>query len=268
MKRNHTILHKVLSVALVGLSLVSCAIKENRTNCPCWLNVDVKESLYLGPEMALAVFKSYSGTAFNDYINIGDYPEYYSHELTKGEYVVSAYVGQNQALRKDETKLIIPLGSQSDSLWISRDEVECVGESAYSKVQLHRQFARVFVKIEGADRADYPYTLVVKSNVEGIDIKSLRPLKGEFMCEPLLGSEGTTVFTLPRLFSDSPLTLKLLEGDEVVQTIDLAEMLVSAGYSWLKTDLDDIQVTIDYAEARITIKVRDWRETIDISERI
>lgn len=252
---------------LAGVLLNSCSIKEARTDCPCWLDMDITETLDLGHKIVLSAFGAGAEPEFADTVATALYPDYYERKVRKGKYVTSAFLGSVYSIRSGNI-LSFPAGSQADSLWAYRGEVDCTGESAFDRVVLHRQFAKVHIKIEEGYRKDYPYAFVVKSNVNGIDLLTLNPARGEYRFAPKLSAEGVAAFNLPRLFPDSPIAMEIYNGRELVTTIPLDEIIRTGGYNWLAEDLEDIWIGVDYSRSEFRVSVRDWRDNVELTPSI
>jgi hypothetical protein len=69
------------------------------------------------------------------------------------------------------------------------------------------------------------------------------------------------MFCLPRQEEDGgALRLLLLDGEEVVDELPLASWISQMGYSWLRKDLEDIYIGVDYAKAEVSISIQGWDE--------
>ena len=54
------------------------------------------------------------------------------------------------------------------------------------------------------------------------------------------------------------LRLLVYEEGEVIETIPLAEWIARMGDNWLKKDLEDIYIGVDYAKAEVSISIKGW----------
>ena len=126
---------------------------------------------------------------------------------------------------------------------------------------LRKQFARVFMSVESPEGHSYPYRFIVRSNVSGMDMRDLSPVSGEFRKELKLDKDNICMFCLPRQEEDGrALRLLLLDGEEVVDELPLASWISQMGYSWLRKDLEDIYIGVDYAKAEVSISIQGWDE--------
>ena len=98
-------------LALAGT--FSCSVKEDRTPCPCYLQVS-----FTDPETAGPVLLQGRGEAvtFREQIRAEDCRPYWSHPVDKGRLTVSACKGILYSA-VDGNKVMIPEGRQADSLY-------------------------------------------------------------------------------------------------------------------------------------------------------
>ena len=69
------------------------------------------------------------------------------------------------------------------------------------------------------------------------------------------------MFCIPRQKEDGgQLRILIYDKGEVIETIPLAQWINKMGYNWIKKDLDDIDIGVDYAKAEVSITVQGWDE--------
>ena len=257
---------KTLIILAALLSLAACSIKEDRTPCPCWLSIDFTKV----PQQNVNVAAWGDSELFSERIAVKDYLEAESYEKTvpKG-YVYTSVVSGERDMQRSGARLTIPLGHDADSIYAHAASVECLGEFAKDTAQLHKQFARVFVSVEIPQGHDYPYTFSACSNVCGMDMRDLSPIEGEFRYDLTIGEDNICMFCLPRQKEDgSELRLLIHDKGEVIETIPIAEWIDKMGYNWLKKDLEDIYIGVDYAKAEVSITIKGWDEGISFKVEI
>ena len=108
-------------MGILGLvALVSCSVKEDRGDCPCYLTVDA--------ERAVSVDGWFGARSlFN--VNGG----FVDRQVPRGIVDIVASHG----------RFSVPEGQQMDSLFARRISVDTDGESAYARVTLCKNFARI-----------------------------------------------------------------------------------------------------------------------------
>ena len=238
--------------------MAACSIKEDRTPCPCWLSIDFTKVSQKNVNVAAWG----DAELFSERIAVKDYLELESYEKTvpKG-YVHTSVVSGERDMVRSGAHLNIPLGHDADSIFAHAASVECLGEFAKDTAELHKQFARVFMTVEIPEGHEYPYTFRVCSDVCGMDMRDLSPVEGEFRHDLRLGEGNISMFCIPRQKEDGgQLRILIYDKGEVIETIPLAQWINKMGYNWIKKDLDDIYIGVDYAKAEVSITVQGWDE--------
>ena len=244
----------ILAAVLIGAA--SCSIKEDRTPCPCWLTIDFSRC---SPK-SVTVAAWNDSEIFSERVVPQDYTESEIYEKTvpKG-YVSTSVISGERQMQRSGVHLTIPLGHDADSIYAHAANVECFGEFAKDTAVLHKQFARVFMNVEIPLGHEYPYTFTAVSDICGMNMRDLSPIEGQFRVDLKLGQDNICMFCLPRQKEDGgTLALEIHEGSNVIETIPLAEWIKKMGYNWLKKDLEDIYIGVDYAKAEVSISVNGW----------
>lgn len=243
-------------MAAALMSAAACSVKEDRFPCPCWLSIDFGSC----SARTVSVAAWNDTHIFSERIAVKDYSEdnIYEKTVPKG-YVSTSVIAGERDMERAGTRLSIPLGHDADSIWAHAASVECLGEFARDTAFLHKQFARVFMKVEVPLSGQYPYSFTVTSDVCGMDMRDLMPVEGAFKVELVLDEQNTCMFCLPRQKEDGgDLKLLIQERGQVIETIPLAAWISSMGYSWVQKDLEDIYIGVDYAKAEVSISVNGW----------
>ena len=223
-------------MGILGLvALVSCSIKEDRSDCPCYLTVDA--------ERAVSV-DGWFGTRslFNV---IGGFVD---RQVPRGIVDIVASHG----------RFSVPEGQQMDSLFARRIPVDTDGESAYARVTLCKNFATIELDFKDEDDGRTVYDLLATGTVSGADARTLEPVKGPFSCvpEPVTDGRGYA-FRVPRQ-KDESLRLELSNNGSPVETIDLGYLIAKTGFDWKAESLGDIAILCDLPAHTFTITVKDW----------
>lgn len=249
--------HKRLLILLILSTLASCSIKEERGECPCWLDIVVSGCRERARNVTVSTWNP--EMLFSEGIDVEDYPDYYERTVPKGFVNVSVYAGQkNQTLSGEN--LVIPDGKECDSLWVHRSLVDCSGEFASDTATLHKQFATIFLKIDNlAPGEEYPYELVIRSGFDGLRLTDCTPHAGVWALPLRRLPDGTYSFRVPRQ-GDGTLSLDLLLDGEKIDEYPIGEHILRAGYSWFSEDLEDIRIGMDYGRSEIHISVESWEE--------
>ena len=251
----------IILVVLLPL-LASCSVKEDRDECPCWLQIDLSTCSHFADRVSLKGWTSAS-PVFGVQVLSEDFSSAHEEEVPRTMVSYCATSGLD-ASRNSGMSVVIPEGEQSDRLYAYRADVQAYGETAYDKVSLHKQYAAVAVKIgDGGNGC----SVHVRSRWNGLDLVSLKPLAGAFEFTPELTEEKVWYFRLPRQGDDS-LVMEITDRSGNTYPYDLGDEIRRTGYDWSAVDLDDIMLGVDYASGKLTIEVIPWEEGLVYDEII
>jgi len=227
-----------IMMGILGLvALVSCSIKEDRSDAACWITVTADKS------MSLSAWFGSQRILDNHQGGLED------HMVPRGIVDLVASVGD----------FTVSEGQQMNELFAQLIPLDTDGEFAYAGVELKKQFATVYLDFEEEDDGRASYDLEVAGTVSGADIHTLKPVEGVFRCtpEPLADENRGYALRVPRQ-KDESLTLRLLDQGEIVDTIPLGELIRKAGFDWTKESLGDVSILCDLPAHSFTITVMEW----------
>ena len=249
---------------LAGLVLTACSVKEDRTDCPCTLEVEFLHRELIRDPLTLVGYST-DAMVFDDNVTTADYPDVYRRSVPRGMLFFGAVQGFVNN-RHEGHQVVIPRGQECDSLYACHDYVDCTGEIAHTAVDLHKQFATVTLMITNTDFVPADYSFVIESGTSGIDILTCQGVAGYFTLLPTVDADHGMRFRLPRQCDDS-LVLKVTHssGDNV--TFPLGRYIHGIGYDWDALDLQDIFITLDIARGEVRVGVARWEE-VDDAENI
>lgn len=232
-------------MGILGLvALVSCSIKEDRSDCPCWLTVEADNTVSVN---------GWFGTRSLFKVNGG----FIDKKVPRGLVDVVANIGSFSA----------PEGQQMDSLFARRIPVDTDGESAYARVTLCKNFATIELDFKDEDDGRTDYDLLATGTISGVDVRSLNPVEGPFSFIPEPKTDGRGyAFRVPRQ-KDESLRLELSYNGSPVETIDLGYLIAKTGFDWKAESLGDIAILCDLPAHTFTITVKEWEGpvTFDIT---
>jgi len=253
------IVNCTIVVPLVILCLASCSVKEDRRVCPCILEVGFYDRESIEDPVLLVGWSS--DELFDVKVNIEDYPDIYSRKTPRTMLSFGAVKGVVHC-RRDGHTLMIPQGYECDSIYSYCDYIDCTGETAHTKVLLHKQFSTVYLGVTNPDFNPAEYSFFVSSNSCGIDLLTCDAKEGEFSCIPACFGDKRYSYRIPRQSDDSmTLTVTHKSGDDVV--FPLGSLIKSIGYDWKSLDLQDIYITLDIARGRVGVGVAGWESVED-----
>ncbi len=245
-----------LTYFLIGVAAFSsCSVKEDRTSCPCIVTLDA--------------------SAFE-----GDYQRAYSQlitqtqdlrdtlDLSMGETscewlaqkgVMTSYVYAGLVESTEHEGIVsIPLGHQADPLRGYCRRFECYEEELTVVAKVNRQGALVNFEIKDVEDGMYQYNLEVVSDVSGIDLRTMYPVKGEFRCSLPLDGNARGSFLMPRQLPESKPFINVYLQDTLIDTLPLHEWIQAVGYDWTQEDLPDINISVDQGQLQVHVSVEGW----------
>ena len=223
-------------MGILGLvALVSCSVKEERSDCPCYLTVDAERTVSVDGWFG-------ARSLFN--VNGG----FVDRQVPRGIVDIVASHG----------RFSVPEGQQMDSLFARRIPVDTDGESAYARVTLCKNFATIELDFKDEDDGRTDYDLLATGTISGVDVRSLNPVEGSFSFVPEPNTDGRGyAFRVPRQ-KDETLKLLLSKDGNIVETIDLGHLVAKTGFDWKAESLGDIAILCDLPAHTFTITVKDW----------
>ena len=257
MTMTRNIYNRIAIILTAAMAAASCSVKEDRTPCPCWLDIDITSCAEHAREVTLA---GWNGTrVFFEKVAVADYPDVYETTVTKGMVTSTAFCGLHESTLEG-SRILIPEGKQADQIRAHAALVDCTGESARDKVELCRQYATVYLSMKGEEDVPNPYDIEIVTDICGIDITSLSPVEGSFRFAPQSDGDGVWIFRLPRLKEETPVTARMLLEGSLVDELPLDSWIRQTGYSWLEKDLKEIYIGVDYAAGKVSVTVQGWEE--------
>ncbi len=239
---------RIVTLGILGLAvLVSCSVKEDRTDCPCWLTVRASYpnevvSAWYGNH---ALFEGLMG-------------EQIDRQVPRGTVEIVASRGS----------FTVPSGQQMDELFATTLQVDTQCEEVEAIPFLNKQFARIYFVFKDAEDGRLDIKLEAVGHYRGADKRTLEPLEGGFSCTPEENPDGGYVFRAPRQ-KDASLILNRwsADGDEL-PTIPLGQIIQKAGFDWTEESLGDIQIMADIPASTFQITVMDWQGPITMTVTI
>lgn len=282
----HSSIPRFLAAVLVFVSILSCSVKEDRDSCPCILRFDLSEAFKDSDGSLTMVIKGPDGFVCCD-------------TLRAGEKLAEGYSAGNDSIytvlvpRKELTvDFYTPFGVMKNPLEGYRPEKICApvwhwseiltaeGEMVERKVRPHKDYCRLTVSLVGNPGVALPYELLFVSNIdgylpggklsEGIFVERVTP--GVFgqpsaMTDRLSASGCRCSVNLLRQ-KDSSLMMEVVpEGQAAVslRSFAIGEYLVAAGYDWTAVDLEDVDITLDFAATNILVTTDKWTRRLEFS---
>lgn len=254
----------IFSVATLG----GC-IKENRCDCPCYLMLDFSavdgekfDSLSIG-------VVGRDGFLYESSLARERFGDTFVIEVPRGKVDLCVVACEKDSgmecgegvSRADLTRIVsasglnIPEGSQCPPLHMYTSSLDTSDDSIRDTVILHKNYCLLSIEMVSKDSPS-PFSVGIRGQVSGYAPDgSLIP--GVFAVDNELSQSGRCSVRVPRQ-SDASLSLQVLDSEDIVREFALGEYIVKSGFDWTALDLEDLDVTVDFALARVAVVVREW----------
>lgn len=251
-----------LSMTVLLAALCSCSVKEDRSDCPCYLEIDCTGLAV----PAITVEGWTQRRVFGDQIRNNEFGQFHEYLVPRGQLWLCA-IGDTGHLARDGSSFRIPEGRQMDSLFARSVLIDTQRETAAEHLRFCKQFTTVTLAFKGTEDGRDGYEIRVTGNVDGIQSPTLEPVAGPFRCVAEPDPEGGFRFRAPRQ-KDNTLEAAIYSGGGYVESIPLGELVAQAGFDWSKEDLGDIRILADLPAHTFTITVMDWLGPVSMTVTI
>lgn len=272
-----TLIANAFAAVSVFFLTCGCSVKEGRDGCPCYLYFPESSFDGGGYEGDILLSLYGEGADFRDSYTCSQLTDPSTFiAVPRGMVTVSGIGGLRSNAASDGggmsvegNVLRIRQGRDCDPIYAFRSNVDARGETAPVPVLLRKEYASLTISLKDVSGSGFPYRMRLESDVAGIDLRSLEPVRGTFLYEPQAEEAGGGYIfrsRLPRQSGDS-LILQIIPsgsgGDDtksgVEETVELGRIIHEVlDYDWNEPSLSDIFVALDYSLSVITIGVADW----------
>ena len=239
---------------ILALEVASCSlVREDRTDCPCELTVEI-----LG-QPAYPVSLSLTGEGFREEWEI---PRDTVLRLSVPSPGVQLLALAGTSPPQGHT-IHIPEGCDCPPLYLHTEWVETVKDSARVAVHLEKHFCTLSLLVEGSSGNGNPLQAGVRGCVEGLTLEG-EPLKGSFTCRLDPGDS----IRLPRQDPEEELWLDICMPEGVVRSFALGNYMLEAGYDWTAPSLRDLSLEVKLSVTHLTFHTGRWTTNIPIKLEI
>lgn len=257
-----------------ALVITACSIKEERMDCPCWLNLNYDSIIHTFD------YKTALVTVIGNEVVCQENVEIIPLEGVGNEYqvprrlnIATCAVGHENLWWHQDT-LSVPTGLDWGKVYVDSQEVDCTSDLAHVDFNVHKEYCQInFILVGLNDASKYPFDIRVRANCNALRMRDRKPISGKYTsyAQPENTAELFRVH-VPRQ-ENNEMTVDLLykkadhkyEKNDLVKTYDIGEALDSVGYNWDKEDLDDLYITIDFVLGTFSVRILPWiEEGLDI----
>lgn len=234
-------------IALALLLLSACSVKEDRSDCPCHLSLNLS-----GTPLKLRI-------AGEGSIIERDIPEdtLLVVLVPRGDLTLSALKGADYSA---DGSVRIPQGYDSPPVYIDACSVDTDSESAAVDLRPRKSYCALTVVCDGPPGGGEPYWVEFKGNVCGWEENGTL-IEGPFSYRCVPESDGSFTVRLPRQ-RDESLRMDILFSDRIVRSFALGTALSRSGYDWSEPELPDRELILSLSLTDISLAHDLWTEEL------
>ena len=260
-------------LVLLCFLLLSCSVKEDRGECPVYININFDEVIRKDLFRKSLVCHQSASVFGCDNLELLEY-EGTGYDVTASRGVVrlSAAFGHQACSFRSDT-LLVQEGAEIGKLFVWSDMALCEDDLYCVSARPHKQYCTMNVIVCGElPWQDADFDLRLKANCNSLSLFDMEPLEGNYTA--LLERKNASGYEIriPRQ-KTSDVIIELLEKnvrgiyseEDLIGVVNVGQELSAGGYDWNKEDLDDVYVTVDFARCSASIEIVPWNpETIDV----
>lgn len=249
-------------ILLCVFVLSSCSIKEDRTCCPVYVNMNYDVVIAGGKYENSLVGASDGSPGIMTHIDLLKYEgRGFEVACKRGVIRLASAFGYESFSWKGDT-LITAKGTECSPLFAWAEKVIAEGDLYYTEVSPHKQYSVMNIIVVGLlPGEDFTYDIRVKANCNALKLYELSPVEGAYTVVAKHKNASGYEVRIPRQLRNE-IVLELLDpsqdSDVPVSVIDVGKALESKGFDWGKTDLDDMNVVVDFTRMQAFVEVVDW----------
>ena len=251
--------------ALCLVLLLSCTVKEDRTECPCFLTINMGgvESAGLmeeGADSLVVQVGSEEDFFVREAFHLRDNVQEYTVAVPKARTDVLVVCAAGRFVH-DAGGIHIPEGNECPALYMYADSFVADAGEVRRTVSLHRNYCVLTVSMKTSFNAlARPYRITLEGNVSGYRMDG-SPEEG-FFSSFSSSSGGPCHLLIPRQRDGSlRLVLDFPDSGEV-RSFPVGEYILDSGYDWNAPDLEDIDVEMDFSRSSLTFTISKWKKTL------
>lgn len=260
--------HRMTGCLLALWICVSCTVREDRSDCPCYVDLDYRQVLLStrADDAAGRVEVAFYDPAccWTAAHALRSCPEEEEVAVEKGQLQVVAVVHTHpwQHFLEAGTQIVCEPGNEIDALSVHTEFVDCRGETTRCLLQPHKQFTTLTFTDEQDGALCRQYHMVIRGTTCGFEATDFSAVEGPYHCTIQEADEsGAIRVRVPRQKRDD-LLLEFWDKKEqrLVFTCPVGLYLFASGYDPAAPDLPDCTLRIDFRQALLYLLITDWNE--------
>lgn len=246
-------------LAASALMLQGCSVKEDRSECPCYLDVMLPSQAeeYFPHNRAWCSIWA-DGT---DYIM-----EHVFEPVIGNDGKFSCAVRKNPStavavtnLKPENQKITVHTGEQMEELYASRRDVECLSDETGIKIEsFGKQYVNVCFRLnDDALPFRENLTITLDGPYDGLSLPSMTPHLGAFSCSSRFDGNGEATLRIPPQGGPGLKAGIRLDTNPPV-TMDLYRAMLEAGFDWEAGSLGNFGIELGMNNVIGASEILDW----------
>lgn len=245
--------------ALLLFLLLSCSVLEDRTVCPCQLQIDLTGILFSG-EVDLILSQD-GGKWTESHTCSLPGTESVTLPVPRGSVSLLAVCPSSPSFLSGSAGFEIPPGEDCPRLLTGALTVDTRRDNAFCQPMVHKNYCIISLRLLTEGEEPFPFQITLRGIVSGFRPTG-EPREGLFYYTlPPFDDKGLSRVGIPRQ-RDASLRMDILFSDQVLRSFALGEILARQGYDWMAEDLEDIELELDFARTLLRLRTQLWEETL------
>jgi len=225
------------ALAVSALLFSSCTVLEDRSDCPCRVEVDFSSSKDI--PLPVRLYALSEGRLLGK-LSIYDISEPAVMELPRRGVELLAVTGAEGDVLSG---ILIPHGSECPKVLWWREVLETKEETMHISPRLLKQYCRLTMNLPSAPGLQYTF----EGSVSGYG-SDLEPATGLFSFTPEVEDVPlkSVSVCLPRQ-KDASLMLHVSRNGHIIRSFSVGSYMAAYGYDWDSAELSDLTLTLDFA---------------------
>lgn len=249
---------KIMVFAAAAI-IPSCSIKEDRKECPCFLDVSVlRQAVEIFPSN-----RAWCSVWANGTENVG---EHVFEPVIGSDGLYSCSVKKNPStavvisnIEPNNGKIATQTGCQMERLYVSRHDIDCTGEQTLA---LFDSFGKQYVTVrfrldKEAQEFKDNLTLTFDGPYDGLSLPSLTAHKGTFSYLTEFDEKGEAAVRIPPQGGPG-LKIGIRLDNNQPATVDLYRLMLDAGFDWKSESLRDFTTKVSLNSITGILEFVDW----------
>ena len=237
-------------VSIASLLAAGCSIKEDRSFCPCVLNLSFSLSGVRDGTLWFHLVTD-GGFTLSDSVGFSGGAAVYEAMVPRGSCSVTAVQGDMGLYAPDAGEIMAPPGGGFPPLWSCSLDFDTRSDMKTVPVTLHKQHCVLSLSFKKVPPGSLPLSFNIAGSSRGVTGAGV-PVAGN-LSSAAASPDGISFRAIIPRQAGGDLMLGVTDGHKVLRTFALGSLLGEWGYDWTLDDLEDVSLEVDYAATTVSL---------------